>query len=301
MKTPNKSSKYYSYKTFKKLGVPAIAYSAVSNTVGKLLRLQPRTIESTITTSTITTDEQNKPNKNKIAIVTGSNTGVGYETSKSLVVDHGYNVIIACRNVDKGLKACESINKEAAVAKEASSNEAVGGKAIFLQPLDLSDLDNVCEFVKVVNDKYDTIDVLINNAGRNSAGDPTTTTTSSTGNHQNNNKLDLIFTTNFLGHFLLTNQLLEKCNRVVNLSSVMHHFPKYSKQDNDDITSVDFWKYMAIDDSNGLEEKGETDTKVPATTRKTYAASKLAALIFSMELDRRYDNVKSIAVNPGSV
>jgi NAD(P)-dependent dehydrogenase (short-subunit alcohol dehydrogenase family) len=257
--SPQKS-KYYSYKTFKRMGVPAIAYSAVANVASRLLQLKPEKIP-------VTTES-----RRRVALVTGSNTGVGYESAKTLVQDRGFEVIIACRSAEKGTHTCKKIN-------EISSSMA---KAVFVKELDLSDLQSVRDFSQAVNQQYETIEGLINNGGRNSAGPPT-----------NGGSLDVLFQTNFLGHFLLTNLLLEKCQRIVNLGSVMHHFPTYSKQDDDTISSLEFWR------SNAMEPSEDT-----GSGRKTYAPSKLAAILFSLELNRRFGKskgIRSIAVNPGSV
>lgn len=68
--------------------------------------------------------------RRRVALVTGSNAGVGYETAKTLVQDHGFEVIIACRSTEKGTLACKQIN-------ENSSSMA---KAVFVKELDLFDL-----------------------------------------------------------------------------------------------------------------------------------------------------------------
>jgi len=111
-----------------------------------------------------------------------------------------------------------------------------------------------------------------------------------------------ILATNVIGHFLLTHYLLDKCQRVVNVASVMHHFPLPDDHDYDDndnnrggdddddiiVGQVDFWKRVA---------QGQA--------RNTYGASKLAALLFTLELNHRYygksKGIRSIAVNPGAV
>jgi NAD(P)-dependent dehydrogenase (short-subunit alcohol dehydrogenase family) len=253
------------------MAVPALAYSAVANVASRLLKLEPKQIPPTTSSTTET--------RRRVALVTGSNTGVGYQTAKTLAQDHGFEVIIACRSSEKGIQACSEIN----TASNQHPPRMVGGKAVFVQPLDLADLESVRAFCQTVNEQYDTIDVLVNNAGRNSAG-----ATPDAGSP------DLIFQTNFMGHFLLTNLLVDKCRRIVNLASVMHHFPKYSKWDDDDINSIEFWRKNAV-------EPTAADAGV---VRKTYAASKLAALLFSLELNRRYGKskgIRSIAVNPGSV
>ncbi|KAL3930749.1 MAG: hypothetical protein SGARI_004391 [Bacillariaceae sp.] len=287
-------NKYYSYKTFKKMGVPAILYSTVAKVTTKARRLKPNKI---VEFPAASTNEQAMPLPKKVAVVTGSNTGVGFQTAKKLAIEYNFQVIIACRSKKRGEAACQAIND--AIEQQAGNQTTISsGKVVFLAPLDLSDLDCVREFCQVVNEKYDTIDVLINNAGKNSGGPPLP-----------DQGLDDIFTTNFLGHFLLTNLLLPKCKRIVNLSSVMHHFPFYSKDDPlTDITSVDFWRNAAVDD-NYVDDKRtaviESDVDGEReTVRKPYAPSKLAALLFSIELNRRCQDengFRALAVNPGSV
>eukprot|EP00545_Synedropsis_sp_CCMP1620_P014233 CAMPEP_0119020756 /NCGR_PEP_ID=MMETSP1176-20130426/24681_1 /TAXON_ID=265551 /ORGANISM="Synedropsis recta cf, Strain CCMP1620" /LENGTH=317 /DNA_ID=CAMNT_0006975229 /DNA_START=147 /DNA_END=1100 /DNA_ORIENTATION=+ len=197
----------------------------------------------------------------KVAIVTGSNTGVGLETTKSLV-ERGFTVIMACRSRDKALAAMERI-----------STSDKGGKAVFVHPLDLSSIESVQEFAKVVSEQYDAIDVLINNAGRNTSGPC--------------GKLDLCFQTNFLGHFCLTKELLPLLKkskgkgRVVNLASVMHHYCGDTK-----LHDYEYWKSCAL---FGTSESS------------TYSPSKLAALLFTVALRQRFPDIDSIAVNPGSV
>ncbi len=265
---PKKNNNYYSYKTFKRLGIPALVYSGVSKVAVQLLQVKPKEIPKTH-------DGANGESKRRrVALVTGSNTGVGFETAKSLAQEHGLEVIIACRSVDKGVETCRKIN-------EMSSR----GMAVFVQSVNLADMQSVRAFANAVNRQYETIDVLVNNAGCNSVG---------ASSSKNETGLDVVFSTNFLGHFLLTNLLLEKCRRIVNLASVMHHFPIYNNPAKDDISQLEFWKRMA------LEPKDEEEK----SRRKTYGPSKLAALLFSIELNRRYGETKgirSIAVNPGAV
>ena len=198
-------------------------------------------------------------NENKVAIVTGANTGIGYETAKALAVEHGMTVVLACRSRHKGEKAVEQIQRE-------------GGRgAVFVEPLDLSSSQSIADFAKAIKDKFGKVDVLVNNAGRNASGDPV-------------EGRDLLFQTNFLGHFDLTAHLMDTLApraRVVNLSSVMHHFI------NGDVEQASYWKDCIAHD------------KLPAST---YQPSKLAAILFSMELNKRYpDRIEAVAVNPGGV
>lgn len=201
----------------------------------------------------------------KVAIVTGSNTGIGYETSRSLV-ERGFEVVMACRSEEKALKAIQSIRRELPNAT---------GKAVFHAPLDLSDAKSINSFSEIINKNYDKIDLLINNAGRNHGGEI-------------ENGWDEVFLTNYLGHFLITkniiNRLLAAANpRIVNVSSVMHHFSRNNAHDES------YWNKFA----RYGERSGES----------SYSPTKLAALYFTLELNRRYQSqgLRSIAVNPGAV
>jgi len=190
----------------------------------------------------------------KICIVTGSNTGIGKETARKMA-GYGYSVVVACRTASKGESAASTIDG-----------------AEFIAPLDLSSFSSVRNFVKEFKAKYERLDVLVNNAGMNSFD----------GGSESVDGLDLCFQTNFLGHFLLTRLLLplmEKTEapRVVNLSSVMHHFGSNLK------TAEDWKLGMKVGCANA------------------YSDSKLASILFSMELNRRCPKLKSFAVNPGAV
>ena len=286
-----KTTKYYTYKTFKRLGVPAIIYSFVSKLAARALFL-PRKRLPVVCPSSAVAGQQHQEDQQvlqgrRVAIVTGSNTGVGFETARALVHDHGMEVIMACRSAEKAKEACENTTN-------ATNN--IIGKAVFLQPVDVSDLESVKSFAEAVKQEYKTIHALVNNAGRNSAGNHANPKSGVT--ESGSGRLEPIFTANFLGHFLLTNLLLSKCQRIVNLSSVMHHFPYYDKQDSayKSISDPDYWRFMAMEPS--------PDDDSSAVMRKPYGASKLAALLFSVELNRRYaktKGIRSIAVNPGSV
>jgi len=135
----------------------------------------------------------------KVAIVTGCNTGIGYETAKELVITHSYTVIAACRSRTKAQEAIDKINLS-----------AKHGRAVFVHPLDLSSLQSVKDFCGVVKQQFKYIDVLVCNAGRNTSGDITA------------DGLDLLWQTNFVSHAVLSLQMQPQ--RLVMLSSVMHHF-----------------------------------------------------------------------------
>jgi NAD(P)-dependent dehydrogenase (short-subunit alcohol dehydrogenase family) len=217
-----------------------------------------------------------------VAVVTGSNTGIGFETSRELV-RQGFTVVLACRSRDKAEQAALRINEE----ERAVDGTSASGKAIFLHPLDLSSFQSVRDFSRVVKGRFDRIDVLVNNAGRNTNGPPS-----------DDRGLDLLFQSNFLGHYVLTCELLEliqataiqssyrRRGRIVNLSSVMHHFNKGYN-----VESADFW-------TEAMRARAPGRVK----TYDTYSLSKLAAILFTLQLNKRYcESLLSVAVSPGSV
>ena len=93
-----------------------------------------------------------KSQKEKIFIVTGANSGLGYETSKFLL-EKGATVIMCCRDLLKGDKAKQELLKF-----------NFSGK-IELVELDLSDLKNIKIFAEYCKNKFNYLNVLINNAG----------------------------------------------------------------------------------------------------------------------------------------
>ena len=96
--------------------------------------------------------KSNKRLNGKVAIITGANTGIGYETALDFA-KRGARVILACRDLTKALKAADCIIK--------LSNNA----QIEVEYLDLADLTSVRNFAKSMNSKLEKIDLLVNNAG----------------------------------------------------------------------------------------------------------------------------------------
>jgi NAD(P)-dependent dehydrogenase (short-subunit alcohol dehydrogenase family) len=143
----------------------------------------------------------------RTAVVTGSNTGLGYETAAALAAK-GAQVVLAVRNVGKGTDAAARIG------------DATPGASVEVQELDLTSLDSVRAAAELLRAKHDTIDLLINNAG------VMFTPKSST-----KDGFELQFGTNHLGHFAFTGLLLDRLlpvpgSRVVTVSSVGHRFAR---------------------------------------------------------------------------
>lgn len=199
----------------------------------------------------------------RVAIVTGANTGIGYETALALV-RRGARVVLACRSPTRGRGAVERM--------AAAAAEQHGGTAE-LELLDLARLDTVRDFARRVREAHRRLDLLVNNAAvmippfeRTDAG------------------IELQMAVNHFGHFALTGLLLDALkatpgSRVVTVSSTAHRRGR-------------------IDFGNLRGEKRYV-------AFREYAQSKLANLLFTLELQRRLDRAGhgtiSVAAHPGWV
>lgn len=139
----------------------------------------------------------------RVAIVTGANSGIGFETTKALAAK-GATVVMACRNLEKANAAADKIRSE------------VPGAKLTVTSLDLADLASVRAFAEAFIKQYDKLDLLINNAG---IMIPPFTRTK--------DGFEVQFGANHLGHFALTGLLLPVIQntpgaRVVNVSSNAH-------------------------------------------------------------------------------
>jgi NAD(P)-dependent dehydrogenase (short-subunit alcohol dehydrogenase family) len=143
----------------------------------------------------------------RTAVITGANTGLGYETAAALAAK-GAHVVLAVRNLDKGKNAADLIARR------------TPGADVTLQELDLTSLASVRASTDQLRSEHDRIDLLINNAGVMVT--PKSTTTEG---------FELQFGTNHLGHFAFTGLLLDRVlatpgSRVVTVSSTGHRFAR---------------------------------------------------------------------------
>ena len=139
----------------------------------------------------------------RLAVVTGANTGLGFETARVLAA-RGASVVLAVRDTDKG---------KAAAARIAVT---APGADVTVQRLDLTCLDSIRAAAGELRARHPRIDLLINNAG-----------VMFTPQQATRDGFELQFGTNHLGHFALTGLLLEQMlpvpgSRVVTVSSTAH-------------------------------------------------------------------------------
>lgn len=205
---------------------------------------------------------QHTPNlSSKIIIITGATSGIGEYTAKVLA-KLGATIILACRNLQKANRTKEAIQKKTKNSK------------IEIIPLDLADFASIRQFVKIFNEKYDKLDVLLNNAGNMNFYD----------HHLTKDGFEMEFGTNHLGHFLLTNLLLDNLkratpSRVINVSSLAY---KSGKNEYKEIRSENFYG-----------------------VNYAYARSKLANILFTRQLAKNLaaekTEIKVVALHPGVI
>jgi NAD(P)-dependent dehydrogenase (short-subunit alcohol dehydrogenase family) len=189
----------------------------------------------------------------RVAVVTGSNSGLGLIAARELA-RAGARVVIACRNTEKG---------------EAAARDIAGSAEV--RELDLGSLDSVRAFAEGYSSEHDRLDLLINNAG-----------VMAPPRRETSDGFELQFGTNHLGHFALTGLLIGAMGsgddrRVVTVSSTAHR------------TGT-----IRFDDLQGERRYRRW---------RAYGQSKLANLLFALELDRRLraagSRIVSVAAHPG--
>ncbi|EPR75093.1 Oxidoreductase-like protein/Short-chain dehydrogenase [Leifsonia rubra CMS 76R] len=141
----------------------------------------------------------------KVAIVTGANSGLGYETSRALLAA-GAHVVMTMRTAEKATAATTALLEE------------LGEVSLETMLLDLADLESIRRFSNNFHANHSQLDLLINNAG-----------IMMTDAHLTVDGFETQLGTNHLGHFALTGRLLDLITatpgaRVVSLSSVAHRW-----------------------------------------------------------------------------
>ncbi|PHT57710.1 Short-chain dehydrogenase TIC 32, chloroplastic [Capsicum baccatum] len=202
------------------------------------------------------------------AIVTGASSGIGAETTRVLAM-RGVHVVMAVRNVKSGAEVKDSILKEIPQAK------------IDVMELDLGSMASVRKFAAEYNSTGYPLNILINNAG-----------VMAPPFMLSQDNIELQFATNHLGHFLLTNLLIQnlkdtaqashKEGRIVNVSSMGHRF-----------TYREGIRFDKINDKDSY------------TAILAYGQSKLANILHANELARHFkeegSEITANSLHPGAI
>lgn len=196
----------------------------------------------------------------KMVIVTGANSGIGFEASKEFARKGAY-VVMACRNMQKAGIALDAIKDE------------IPNAIVELMQLDLASQKSIRTFASIFKTNHNQLDILVNNAGIMMVPYGTT-----------EDGFEQQLGTNHLGHFALTGLLMDIIKatpnaRIVNISSGAHQ-----------------WGRMDFDDLMYADGKGYTPMRA-------YGRSKLANLLFTYELQRRFEaqgiDAMAVAAHPG--
>jgi len=216
----------------------------------------------------------------KVAIVTGSNTGLGFETARALA-EHGATVLLGCRNHQRCTDAAARINEKCKAGGSA-------GSAAVPAVLDLSDAKSVEGFAHKVKASFQRLDFLVNNAAvmnipeaRNDAG------------------IEMTLATNHIGHFLLTGHLIDLLKkakgRVVNHSSsasasFIYKIFHRSFESSDSLVP---WSDVNMSDLNWKDRSYDPYA--------AYTQSKRANILFTHELNSRLkaSGVTATSCEPG--
>ncbi|KAM6979552.1 retinol dehydrogenase 13 [Aplochiton taeniatus] len=194
----------------------------------------------------------------KTVLITGANTGIGKQTALDMAC-RGARVILACRDMTRANNAAEEIRQRS------------GNGNVVVKKLDLASLQSVRDVAKDILDTEDRLDILINNAGIMMCP-----------KWKTEDGFEMQFGVNHLGHFLLTNCLLDLLkkstpSRIVNVSSLAHEKGKIHFAD------------INLDDEY--------------SPQISYRQSKLANVLFSRELAARLQGtgVTVYSLHPGVI
>ncbi|XP_054477189.1 retinol dehydrogenase 13 [Anoplopoma fimbria] len=194
----------------------------------------------------------------KTVLITGANTGIGKETALDMA-KRGARVILACRDMTRARIAADEIRQQS------------GNGNVVVKKLDLSCLQSVRDLAKDIQENEERLDILINNAGIMMCP-----------KWKTEDGFEMQFGVNHLGHFLLTNCLLDHLkkstpSRIVIVSSLAHE-----------------QGHIHFDDIN-LDKDYHRET--------SYRQSKLANVLFCRELASRLQGtgVTAYSLHPGVI
>ncbi|XP_062586395.1 WW domain-containing oxidoreductase-like [Saccostrea cucullata] len=213
--------------------------------------------------------------RDTVVIVTGANSGIGYETAKYIAM-MGAKVVLACRDEQKANEAMRRMDAEFQEEKRRNSMNIIRDDhlAVEFMKLDLASLESTMNFINTFKAKYNRLNLLICNAGVYSKNKVMT-----------EDNFELTYQVNYLGHFLIVAHLIPlltksgKDCRIVFVCSEAHHKAKF--------------------DVN-LAENGKTS---PFDADSIYNNTKLFQIMQMYYVDKILldSDVEVCCVNPGTV
>ena len=229
----------------------------------------------------------------KTVVITGANSGVGFETARQLVVNYGVHVIMGCRSKSKCDMAAKAINDQLSTHNKS-------GKAVPLV-VDLDRFESVNSFVSQLRGLH--IDVLFNNAGYIPVANLSI----------NKYGLDPSFTSMHLSHFLLTEELVKihPSLRVVTTSSIgqqlctmAFHIPKIVLSISSRVPLLpDFIRStLSLTYGHGCIDDNYLSNNITTPTNDlAYIHAKMANMMHAVEIPKHHPNATSVAIDLGFV
>eukprot|EP01083_Nonionella_stella_P247035 856981_1 len=224
-----------------------------------------------------TAEEAAIPNnfEGKTIIVTGASSGIGIPTAKVLF-ENGASVVMACRNESKANKARDDILSQI-------NNQNLDDAKLKVLKLDLASLQSIDSFVDSVTSSYDSLNIVINNAGIMGIDEYTVS----------EDGIESQFATNNLGHFYLTQQLTpllikssssSAISRVINTASLAYTF-----------APINIKSWLVSPD-----KLGDKSQYIPM---QRYGLTKAINIIYAKEYNKRYSSkgVYSASLHPGVI
>jgi len=217
--------------------------------------------------------------RGETAVVTGANSGLGYEVAKQFAV-HGADVVLACRDIERGTEAGERIRHVAPTAR------------LTVIELDLADLSSIRAFAASFEDTHDELHYLCNNAG-----------VMAVPRGETKDGFETQFGVNHLGHFALTGLLLGRLRatdgetRVVTQTSGLHENGEIDFEDLQHEDSYDEW------DAYGRSKLANVLFAYELQRRLRHAARSAAERSSGERSDPRdgvgIEDVTSVVTHPG--
>lgn len=209
--------------------------------------------------------------KRKICVVTGANSGIGYETALTMGIS-GWDVVLACRSFAKGNQAVMKMND---FLRQVGVSSGSGGHAAFME-IDLSSLESIRNFAVGFRKRYSACDLLVCNAGIMA------------GPHMYSaDGFEMQFAVNYLGHAYLQEimrpfLLASPRGRVIHVTSRAHERAFYEK---------------------GEFPQAARRKKSDYSPWKAYAQSKLFQVMLTRSSREKYgaEGLSFYAVHPGVV